>query len=43
MIKVRCVPRVYGGTVKCFYKRKYKVWKTLTIYRVEPHKFTLSH
>lgn len=43
MIKVRCIPRIHGGTVKCFYKGKYNVWKTLTIYRAEPHYFRLSY
>lgn len=43
MIKVRCIPRIHGGTVKRFYKWKYNVWKTLAINRAEPHYFRLSH
>lgn len=42
LVKVRSIPRIHGGTVKCFYKGK-SVWKTLAIYRANPHYFRLIH
>lgn len=41
MISVKYARRVNGGTVRCFYKPRYGVWKVLAIYRAEPHKFKL--
>lgn len=41
MIPVKYVRRTKGGTVKCFYKQSYGIWKVLSIYRAKPHKFKL--